>query len=100
MSVDSGKHKAECRVETKPQELTLAFTPDASGTVNFDIRPDWAGVGRVAELSIKGARWAGRPPAIPSDVVYGGRIVTGNLAVTAGVPVEMRAVITVREEWQ
>ena len=99
MSVDSGRHKADCRVEAKPQNLSLAFTPEKTGNVNFSIAPEWAGVGRVAGLTLKGATWAGAAPAVPADVVNGGKTISGYIAVTAGVPVEINAVITVREEW-
>ena len=100
MSVDSGRHKAECRVETKPQNLSLAFTPEKTGNVNFSISPEWSGVGRVAGLTLKGATWVGAAPVVPTDVVNGGKTLFGRIAVTAGVPVEINAVITVREEWR
>ena len=99
MSVDSGKHKAECRVAETPQELTLAFTPEKTGTVDFSVVPDWAGVGRVASLTLKGAAWSGKVPEVPSDVVFGGKVVRGTLEVTAGISVEVRAVVTPRDEW-
>ena len=86
-------------MEANPQNLTLAFTPEKTGNVNFSIAPDWAGVGRVAGLTLKGATWAGAAPAVPADVVNGGKTISGYIAVTAGTPVEINVVVTVREEW-
>ncbi len=87
-------------MEAKPQNLSLAFTPEKTGNVNFSISPEWSGVGRVAGLTLKGATWVGAAPVVPMDVVNGGKTLSGRIAVTAGVPVEINAVITVREEWR
>ena len=53
----------------------------------------------MASLKLNGAAWSGKVPEVPADVVFGGKVVRGALEVTAGVPVEVRAVVVPRDEW-